>query len=131
MYTVYYPPPTKQRVVGGVESGANIRSPPHDYLHNLSAIFQQYPRDIASLRRERERERRGWNFEMLIFVSILLSLERRKKFNLGSLGGREEGESLSLGGRKKKNVLTISRLIYRRASRCVSTREERERRVVF
>lgn len=68
---------------------------------------------------------------MLIFVSILLSLERRKKFNLGSLGGREEGESLSLGGRKKKNVLTISRLIYRRASRCVSTREERERRVVF
>lgn len=95
----------------------------NNYLHNSSAIFQLYLRGNASLRR-------GWNLEIVIFLSILLSLEE-KEVNLDPLGWKRGEASLSLGGgRKKKNVLTISRLIYRRALVSFPL-EERERRVVF
>lgn len=66
----------------------------------------------------------GWNFEILIFHLILLSLE--EEVNLGSLGWKRREASLSLGKEEKErfNHLTID---LSSRSRCVSFSRSEER----
>lgn len=131
---VLCPPRTKQRVssTAGVESGANIRSPPpaKGYVAVggiiICIIHQRYSNYIWGVTLVWG----GDGIWRLLYFFRFFFLSRRKKLILILSGGNEGRRVCRWGGRKKKNVLTISRLIYRRALVSFPL-EERERRVVF
>lgn len=95
----------------------------NNYLHNSSVIFQLYLRGNASLRR-------GWNLEIVIFLSILLSLEE-KEVNLDPLGWKRGEASLSLGGKEEKERFNHLTIDLSSRSRFVSTRGEGKARGVL